>query len=89
MSLRDDLLEIVWTETEGILPDNAATNAKLFVIIGAVTMRRAWPTMSLADCALNFGEFVREVATYGDPEYDWSVGAARELAHECMREMAE
>lgn len=87
MSLKDAITELVWREAIRILPDTHVPGCELFLATGALRIhdRTQCP---LPRAIEEFGGYL-EVAglKFGDPGYDWSIGAAKELADEYMSDL--
>lgn len=53
----------------------------------ALRIRHHWPDVSLKEASYWLNDYMP--SKFGDPEYDWSANAARELADDYVREFGE
>lgn len=87
--IEDAFGEIAPDIFDRVIPDNARvlTKTKFCLLIKIEGLRAG---MSNRDAGLwakqSFDDYEATVAEFGDTEFDWSAGAAREIAREFMRD---
>ena len=84
MSMKDAITELVWREAIKILPKNHVPSCELFIAAGSLHIHDE-SGCKLPRAIEEFGGFL-EVGglKFGDPNYDWSIGAAKELARDYL-----
>lgn len=55
----------------------------------AKSLRRIWPSVSYEEARIMIRDYMTDIAVYPDPDFDWSLAAAREVAEEYAREYGE
>ena len=90
VSLSDIFTETVWRLVEQIMSDTVTPSAKGFLIVGAMALKRHWPEATALKCMGDFSEYLHSIGMkFGDPDHDWSAGAARSLAAEYAAEYGD